>query len=353
MGTEIVIAHETFRFFGCRRKSGQRRNFFAAAVYFHQLFHLFHRQRNPCRLVDVAEPHHPFQHICFLRHSHAGFGIEFHGFGTRKFAQRLDVIIQFEVQAAFQATALSAQLEGVDAQVLVTGSGYVHLFEIGEPGAAAQFAPAGTDAAEAGSFLAVTDMPHFDFHLEGIGVAADQFAEIHPLFGGVEERGFAAIALVFHIADFHSQAQLHADAAGGFECFVFLVLEFVKALKFGFGRRAEDGAHLRIVFLYTVLFKLQTHQFAFQRHDADIKALGCFHHHIIACIQIEEFRVPVELLAASFEAHFHDVEGNIVVWQLHVSEPVVHIEFIAATCSAGAVILATFGRATAAAFGSA
>ena len=196
-------------------------------------------------------------------------------------------------------------------------------------------------------------MPHFNFYLECIGITADEFAEIDALFGSVEKGSLASICLVFHITDLHTQAQLHADAACGFQGVVFLILQLVEARQFGFRRGAQDGPHLRVILFHPVLFQLQTHEFTLQRNDADIETLGAFHYDIITCIQIEKFRVPVELLAASLEAHFHDVEGDIVVWQLHVFEPVVYIEFIAATCATGAVVFATFRRATAAAFGSA
>ena len=350
---EIVVAHKSFCLFGWRSQGSQRRCFFAAAVHFHQLLHFFHRQRNPGWLVDVTEPHHALQHIGFLCHGHAGFGIEFDRFGTGKFAQCFKVIVEFKVETAFQSSALSAQLECIDTQVLIACCCYVHLFKIGEPGAAAELTAAGTDTAQAGSFLSITDMPHFNFYLECISITADEFAEIDALFGSVEKGSLASICLVFHITDLHTQAQLHADAARGFQGVVFLILQLVEAHQFGFRRGAQDGPHLRVILFHPVLFQLQTHEFPLERNDADIETLGAFHYDIITCIQIEKFRVPVELLAASLEANFHDVEGDIVVWQLHVSEPVVYVEFIAATCATGAVVFATFRRATAAAFGSA
>lgn len=55
----------------------------------------------------------------------------------REMLKRVQIGVQLVVQAAFQATALSAELGLIDRKVLIAGRGGVHAFKIGKPGAAA------------------------------------------------------------------------------------------------------------------------------------------------------------------------------------------------------------------------
>ena len=96
--------------------------------------------------------------------------------------QGIQITVQFIIQTALEASALSAQFGLVDAEVLVTRHCGGYTFELGEPAAAAELPSTTSEATHFCSFLAGTDLLHFNFYLEISSIYLDQFAKIDTVF---------------------------------------------------------------------------------------------------------------------------------------------------------------------------
>ena len=79
--------------------------------------------------------------------------------------------------------------------------------EVGHPGRAAKFASARTCSSDTTSFLASSDLFHLDTNAESFCVEFDKLSEIHASIGNIVEDSFGSVTLIFHVANFHFQAE--------------------------------------------------------------------------------------------------------------------------------------------------
>ena len=176
-------------------------------------------------------------------------------------------------------------------------------------------------------------MLHLDADFEHIGQHLDELAEINSLVGDIIEDGLVAVALVFHITDFHFQTEVHGYLPRTNHGVGLTRLGLLESLKVGglclaehaqdFGVGAQVGpAHL------------QLDELAGHGHLSDVVARVGFHGHHVAHVQVELGRVAVEPAARVLEVHLDDVEvvhvaGNVV-------EPVGAAQVASAIAAAGA-----------------
>ena len=249
----------------------------------------------------------------------------------RNVFEGVEVGVELVVEAALEAAALAGQLLGIEAEVLVAGSRGAHGFEVLQPRRAAQLAPAHADAADAAGLLAQGNLTHLDAHAELVGEAANELAEVDPVFGRVVEQGAGAVGLVLHVAELHAQAQLAHHSAGPEHGTGFEVAHGYPALLVVGGGDAQDGANFLRVGGDFLLAHLQAHQLALERDVAEVPArAGRFHHHGVARHERQALFVAHELLPAALEAHLHHIEPGKGVGYLHVLEPVEHVHAVAA-----------------------
>ena len=166
-------------------------------------------------LVAVRKriPHDVLENIFFDQVGIALGGMQYFRM-VRKMLQRIEIAVQFIIETALEASALSAEFCLVDAEVLVTRHCGGYTFELVEPAAATEFPSATSDATHFCSFLAGTDLFHFDFHLEVSCVYLDQFTEIDTVLCCIEKGGFSAIGLKLNFTDFHAKFQLPGNGRG-------------------------------------------------------------------------------------------------------------------------------------------
>src|SRR5690606_7372704 len=92
--------------------------------------------------------------------------------------------------------------------------GRAHTPEVGEPGGTAEFPSTGAYAPQTLGLLSISDLPHLDADLEGLGHILDQLPEIHPVLGRIIEGCLGSIPLELHIAEFHFELQCDGDFPG-------------------------------------------------------------------------------------------------------------------------------------------
>ena len=286
----------------------------------------------PGGLEDV--PHLLQEDVRLDVHAGARLGLEL-GLGRGVALHRLDVHVQLVVQAALQLAALAGQLHRVQGQLLVAGGAGGHAAEVGEPGAAAQFAAAVADAPDPAGLLPGADLLHLHLDVEVVGEAAHEVAEVHALLGGVVEDGLGAVALVLHVAQLHVQAHVPHDAAGTEQGVVLQAAGVVPAVDVLLGGLAQHLAQLEGVAGLLLALHLEAHQLAGQAHHAHVMTRAGLHHHQVAGHQAQAGRRAVEALAGVLEAHLHGIEGLLTARQGHPRQPVEHVQLVAA---AGAAI---------------
>ena len=223
--------------------------------------------------------------------------------------------IYFIVHATFQFGALSGQLLRVKTNVLVTCRTGRYRNKVFHPCGAAHFPSTGADATDASGFLACTDLFHLDTYAESFGKHFDELAEIHTSISDVIEDGFAAVALIFHVADFHLQAQVFGNLAGTYHSVVFPALGFLVFLDVcGFGLSINP---FNFLFRFEVgLFDLQGNKPSGEGDHADVVSRAGFHGHGVALFEWQMVGVAVISFTGIFELHFHQVGGILASWDI-------------------------------------
>ena len=102
-------------------------------------------------------------------------------------------------------------------------------------------------------------------------------------------------------------------------------------LHVGRARLAVDALYFEIR-LEVSLLHLQQHQFARERHHADVVARLRFNSHNVALLQVEVVVVAVKALAGVFELHLNKV--RCVNITRHISQIVVRVELVVAASAA-------------------
>src|SRR5690606_9130370 len=126
----------------------------------------------------------------------------------REALARCQVELVLVLEAAKEPAASTADLCRIERESLVLGEAQVDGPRFGEPGAAAEFAAAATDAAEPGRLVAPADLPHLDPGAIPGGEFAHQRAEVDPPFRGEIDREPVPIPLPFGVGDPHLQPGL-------------------------------------------------------------------------------------------------------------------------------------------------
>ena len=108
-----------------------------------------------------------------------------------------------------------------------------------------------------------------------LGKHFDEFAEVHTGIGNVVEDGFVAIALIFHVANFHIELQVFGNLSGANHRVLLAGLGFLVFLEVNGAGLAIDapnfGARLEVGLLH-----LQGHQLAREGDDTNVVARRCF-----------------------------------------------------------------------------
>ena len=123
-------------------------------------------------------------------------------------ASCLHVVVNLVVEATLQFGAQSGELLRVERYVLVACGVGAHADKVLHPCGAAQLTATRSGATDASCLLSCADLFHLNAHVESVGEHLDELSEVDALVCNVVENGFVAVALIFHIADFHLQSQL-------------------------------------------------------------------------------------------------------------------------------------------------
>ncbi len=322
-------------------QGGQALRLFAALVHGQDLLDLVDGEgielaAHVVRLDGVV--HQPFEDVGLDEGGLAGGEPERVGL-LGEVLEGLHVGVQLVVEAALEAAALARQLGLVDGQVLIAGRGGGDGLEAGQPGAAAQLAPAHADAADTGRLLPRADLAHLDLHLELARIVADELAEVHAPLGRVVEGSLAQVALILHVADLHVEVERAGDGAGAHHGRLFELARMAQLLQVALVRLTDD-AGLHVLFAQLALAQLQAHQLARQAHLAHVVAVLRFHHHPVARGDALAQRVAVIVLSgAVLEAHFHDI-ARLHVVDAEARQPVERVEPVAAAVEAASVAAA-------------
>lgn len=159
---------------------------------------------------------------------------------------------------------MAAEFALVDGEVLVPGGRGVHRFEIGKPGAAAEFAAATADTTYFSGFLAGADLAHFHLHLKFAGEYFDQFAEIDAVISDVEEGRFSPVGLYFYLAHLHVEVQLLGNGAALDKGFFFAGLILLPNLEVFVAGAAQYLFEVGVELVHIPFFHLDADDFAGQ-----------------------------------------------------------------------------------------
>ena len=153
----------------------------------------------------------------------------------------------------------------------------------------------------------------------------DELSEVYPFVGNVIEDSLVAIALIFHVADFHLQSQVFGNLPAlnhGSMLSAFRLVVFIHVHLLGQSVHAFD-----IVGRFNVgLFQLQFHQSSSERNHAYVVPRTCLHGHDVAFFQVEVVHIVVITLSGVFKLHFHQVCRLIV--SRHICQVVVGVQLL-------------------------
>ena len=163
--------------------------------------------------------------------------------------------------------------------------------------------------------------------MEFLGEVLDQLPEVHAFVGDVVEDGLGAVALEFHVADFHLEAQAGCQLAGPDHGLVLAGDGFLPALDVEDLGLAVDAAELVGVGVDAVAGQLLEHDGTFEGHDAHVVAGRRFHDDQVALLDDLARGVAEIDLAGVLEADFVEV---VVAFLADAFHPVVAAELAAA-----------------------
>ena len=164
----------------------------------------------------------------------------------------LHIVVHLIVEAAFQFGAHAREFLRIERDVLESGGIRTHTDEVLHPCGTAQFASARASTSDASSLLTRTDLLHLNPHVEGVGEHLDELSEIYTLVGNIIEYRLVAVALVFHVTDFHLQSKVFGYLSAlnhgavlsslglmvfvhvGWACYTIDALDVISRLKVGF-----------------------------------------------------------------------------------------------------------------------
>ena len=139
--------------------------------------------------------------------------------------------------------------------------------------------------------------------MEGLSQHLDELAEIDTTVGNVVEDSLAAVALVFHIANLHLQAQVGSNLARLNHRLMLAALSLGILLHINGTCLAIDAAHGSIL-LYAYLLHLQQHQPPSEGDGADIVSRAGLDSHDVTLVKVKVIAIEVVALAGVLELDF-------------------------------------------------
>ena len=156
---------------------------------------------------------------------------------------------------------------------------------MGDVTGAAEFAAANADAAYKPSFLTGAYLLHLDADTELLREHLDKLAEVHAAVGNVVEDGLGAVALKFHVTNFHFQPHFRGDTAGLDHGVLLAGDGFHPLLHVGLLGLAVDLAKF-VSSLDAFASHLAGHKRAFESDDAKVAAGGGLHYDHVANLHV-------------------------------------------------------------------
>ena len=239
------------------------------------------------------------------------------------------------IEAAFELAALPGQLLRIQGKILRTGGRCSDGLELRDIIGAAQLPAAYAQTTDEAGLLAGANLLHLHADVELFGKILDELTEVHAAIGNVIEDGLGAVALEFHVADFHFQAQVIGQYAGSDHGFLFPGYGFLPTLYVVWTRFAVDFPDFRRLRVHALALHLPAHDGTFQRHDSQIMPRGGLHHHqvpgfdaLAGCIHIESLPGILEThLKVGIELLLRDALEVIVNLKLAAALTVTDIPF--------------------------
>ena len=159
--------------------------------------------------------------------------------------------------------------------------------------------------------------------MESLGENLDELSEVNTFVCDVIEDSLVAVALVFHVTDFHLQSEVFSYLSAFNHGVVFPGLSLPVLIH-------VDGScnsvyPLDIVSRLEVsLFNLFFHEASSECHYADVVSWVSLNRHDVSLFKFEIVGVVVVSLSGMLELHLHQVCGVSIA--RHVSQPVVGVE---------------------------
>ena len=236
-----------------------------------------------------------------------------------------DIVVHLIVQAAFQFCAHASQFLRIERDVLETGSIGADADKVLHPCGTAELASARSCSANASSLLSRANLFHLNAYMERGCQVLDELAEVHTLVGNIVEDGFVAVALIFHVADFHVQSQVLGNLPALYHGTVLTAFGFVIFLHVhGFGNTVDA---LDVVGRFQIgFFHLQLHQSSCQGHHTDIVSGVSLHRHNVTFLQIQVVHVVIIAFAGILKLNLHQVGALCIAG--NVGQPVVGVQLV-------------------------
>ena len=240
-----------------------------------------------------------------------------------QFSSGFHIVVHLIIQAAFQFGTHTRQFLRIERDVLKASGTGAHRHEVLHPGGTTEFTSTGSGTANTPCFLARANLFHLNTHMKGVCQHLDQLSEIHTLVGNIIEYGLVAVALIFHITDFHLQIKVLGylttlDHGVMLSRFGLIILVHIH----GFGNTVN--AFDVVSRLEVGLLDLQFHQSSRERHHTDVMSGIGFHGNDVAFFQFQSVHVMVIALTGVFKLHLHQVSALCIA--RHISQPVERVE---------------------------
>ena len=235
------------------------------------------------------------------------------------------IVVYLVVQATFQFGTHSCQFLRVERYILEACRVGAHADKVLYPCGAAQFAAARSCPADASCLLAGTYLLHLDTHVESFGQYLDELPEVDTFVGDIVEYCLVAVALVFHVAYLHLQAEVFGYLPAFYHGLVFAAFCF--AILFHIYRACQPVHAFYVVCRPQIgLFQLHFYQTARERHHSDVVSGICFHGHNVTLFQRQIVHIVEISLACLFELYFDKV--CCVSVSRNVGQPIVCVQLL-------------------------
>ena len=249
---------------------GQRANHFSLGRCRDQFVGIFHIHGNGSgtRLPQLQEVHEPLENVHFEHHRFALGSSDF-CVGRGEFFDRLNVLVEFKIEAALQLAALTCELAWVQRQLLVPRGACAHGAKVLEPRTATELSAAHANATNSRGLLPGSNLAHVHADVEGARQLANEVPKIHPLLRGVVKRRPCVVALKFHVGQLHADAQPLDDLSRLAKGVVLPLSGSVPQRDVLGIRFSNDALELVVVFDFPE-FELALDQFSRQAHHTHV-----------------------------------------------------------------------------------